>query len=221
MLLRSACSLASAGNVCWAKPNHAFFKCQQSFAKFFLAALASGASNTSTPTPPCMPCAHWTHGCAPSECRTCKRWRGLQQFQQAQASCCGRDCSACLVHACDVLRWRAWRCNSMPHFALHKRVCAKTARTFRACRASRTQLRHAAATLFPRIATRAEASKNPTLASSAQEKTRGVSVAGFGLHGAGDQWSSLSSNSAYSSGASSSLSCSASESSTTNSQPSP
>ncbi len=42
-----------------------------------------------------------------------------------------------------------------------------------------------------------------------------------GCTGAGDQWSSLSSNSAYSSGASSSLSCSASESSTTNSQPSP
>ena len=34
-LSRCACSLASAGNVCWAKPNHGFFHCQQPVAIFF------------------------------------------------------------------------------------------------------------------------------------------------------------------------------------------
>ena len=36
-LSRCACSLASAGNVCWAKPNHGFFHCQQPVAIFFRA----------------------------------------------------------------------------------------------------------------------------------------------------------------------------------------
>ena len=36
-LSRRACSLASAGNVCWAKPNHGFFHCQQPVAIFFRA----------------------------------------------------------------------------------------------------------------------------------------------------------------------------------------
>ena len=34
-LSRCAHSLASAGNVCWAKPNHGFFHCQQPVAIFF------------------------------------------------------------------------------------------------------------------------------------------------------------------------------------------
>ena len=38
-LSRCACSLASAGNVCWAKPNHGFFHCQQPVAIFFCACL--------------------------------------------------------------------------------------------------------------------------------------------------------------------------------------
>ena len=36
-LSRCACSLASAGNVCWAKPNHGFFHCQQPVAIFLRA----------------------------------------------------------------------------------------------------------------------------------------------------------------------------------------
>ena len=39
-LLRSACSLSSAGNVCWAKPNHGFFHCQHLRRIFFHAARA-------------------------------------------------------------------------------------------------------------------------------------------------------------------------------------
>ena len=35
LLSRRACSLSSAGNVCWAKPNHGFFHCQQPVANFF------------------------------------------------------------------------------------------------------------------------------------------------------------------------------------------
>lgn len=56
--MRFACSLASVGNICWAKPKHAFFTCQQSFAKFFLApANASAYANSNTP---------WKHAYRPT-----------------------------------------------------------------------------------------------------------------------------------------------------------
>ena len=210
--LRSACSPCSAGNVCWAKPNHAFFKCQQSFAKFFHAAPATRAAHAADA--PAMHACKATARCMPTteQSPARKHWRGLQRYDQgkhaARTGSVGRR--APRLH--DVRCQRTHAASPTPDFASHKRVCAKSARTFS----------HRWTAAMPRIGCRRRPRHSVRGTRRRQEKTRGVSAAGLRKRRSrGAQWSSLSSSSAYSSGPSSSLSCSASATSTTNSQPSP
>ena len=129
-LLRSACSLASAGNVCWAKPNHAFFRCQQSFAKFFPSALAATARGARIAVHRCTQRTHHAHARMRIRLPARKQQRGPQRFDAKW-----KRSDACHRHArptCrDDTRRRGERhCGATPDFAPHKCVCAKTARTF-------------------------------------------------------------------------------------------
>ena len=133
--LRSACSPCSAGNVCWAKPNHAFFKCQQSFAKFFHAASANAARTTAFTPHARMTCRCALRRRAPHRCHARKQWRGLQRFHATRARRHGCHRNAHGTRARHIHRQPAHRCDSIQDFASHKRVCAKTARTFRGVRA--------------------------------------------------------------------------------------
>jgi len=159
-LLRSARSLASAGNVCWAKPNHAFFGCQQSFAKFFFGALPTRARDV-----PIAASIDASHACdARMHARRAsparKHWRGLQHSADARARCIDDLHSASTTRARDAHRRCAFVCRRPPDFASHKRVCAKTARTFPRALAVRARRRDVD-----------------------NEKTRGVSAAGSGCSG--------------------------------------
>ncbi len=129
-LLRSACSLASAGNVCWAKPNHAFFRCQQSFAKFFSAALAATARDGRIVARRSSQHAHHMHTRMRSRSPACKQQRGLQRFDAKQKQFDADHCAACPACRDDRRRRGERHREAAPDFAPHKCVCAKTARTF-------------------------------------------------------------------------------------------
>ena len=146
-LLRCACSRASAGNVCWAKPNHAFFRCQQSFAKFFFdapitrARIACIAASAGTQRMRVM--TRPTRSASPAR----KQRRGPQHSDAIRTQCDAPHSRKTSSHANDA-RHRCASADRRPsHFASHKCVCAKTARTFpRASRLherSRTPARHA------------------------------------------------------------------------------
>lgn len=134
-LSRLVCSLASAGNVCLAKPNHGFFECQQPDAKFFRmrrhqgvgeqrkvcphhrAIVARYGTNTASMM---RESKHW--------CCTQSLWRKnshTMQMQRRQAPHC--------PHVSVRARHRRSRIRAC--FAAHKPACAKNART---CAASRT-----------------------------------------------------------------------------------
>ena len=128
--LRSACSPCSAGNVCWAKPNHAFFKCQQSFAKFFHAART--ARTVDGPCASSMDTRSATMWCVTMTERSPAReyWRGLQRYSHRMHAARAGGAAHRAPRPHDADRQRTHAASPASDFASHKRVCAKSARTF-------------------------------------------------------------------------------------------
>ena len=132
-LLRFVCSLASAGNVCLAKPNHAFFNCQQAGTFFFRgrrpARRLVRASRQPARRPMIISCTH----ARTSLHATRKHWRGFQHRARKTP-----DAETCDVHARQRARCTRGKCMNLGIAmvfrgricASHKPVCAKTARTF-------------------------------------------------------------------------------------------
>lgn len=84
-LSRFVCSLSSAGNVCWAKPNHAFFNCQQLDDVFLRARalmLCHACPYTQCDYAPTI--ASCTHAAIRNDGRR-KHWRGSQRCMHACA----------------------------------------------------------------------------------------------------------------------------------------
>ncbi|MCC7096715.1 MAG: hypothetical protein IT472_06020, partial [Thermomonas sp.] len=73
--------------VCWTKPNHAFFMCQQSCAKFFLATPAIIVSNAITTDAGQTINEPATSVHAMSRIAARKQWRGLQGFDDIDSMC--------------------------------------------------------------------------------------------------------------------------------------
>lgn len=173
-LLRCACSLASAGNVCWAKPNHAFFRCQQSFAKFFSGAQPAQSCSTAMMVARRVPRSRdgRTHAMHASPVR--KRWCGPQRFDVARA------------HAAASAARQDERVHAARRGVAHRRV--GPLRISRRTSVFARKLRE----LF-----RAHPRAGHAIDDRRNKKTRGVSVAGFRWRQANDaQWSSSSSSSA-------------------------
>lgn len=138
-LSRCVCSLSSAGGVCWAKPNHAFFNCQQPVDVFFRA-------RAPLPRQRCAPMTREYQASLASrnQAITCNRvehehWRGLQRCTHACVECVvqfpTRRVDGKRMHFARLENfWRAsmQRCVC----ASHKSVCAKTARTFSGTRST-------------------------------------------------------------------------------------
>ena len=128
-LSRRVCSLASAGNVCWAKPNHGFFECQQLRAKFFAArrrrcasmrAQAGDGDRCATATRIAFACMHRHESEHWSGFRT--QWRNFHHARRTPSSARTR-------HACSTIDHPHRLAHADPDFAPHKRTCAKNART--------------------------------------------------------------------------------------------
>ena len=147
-LSRFVLSLASAGNVCWAKPNHGFFNCQHPVAIIFRDTRMA-LVNDALAQPRRRP--HLTHAqprASPCANATRKQWRGLQR------SCACID--ACAREVRGILR-ASPRCRSFAFLAdesiareaMPLRVAQarlrKTARTFSRIESDR----RAAIALFP------------------------------------------------------------------------
>ena len=123
-LSRCACSLASAGNVCWAKPNHGFFNCQHPVAIIFRdtrMALVNDALAQQRRRP------HLTH--AQPRASPCANASMHARAKYAAFSAHLRDAVPSL--SLRTNRSRAKRCLC----ALHKPVCAKLREHFRASKA--------------------------------------------------------------------------------------
>lgn len=97
-LSRCACSLASAGNVCWAKPNHGFFHCQQPVAIFFHARRRDVRADART---------HARHASIASPCR-CVVVDASMRCMQAMARLAARarttstSMTKTSMHGCDA-----------------------------------------------------------------------------------------------------------------------
>lgn len=138
-LLRFVCSLASAGNVCLAKPNHAFFNCQHSCRIFFGVARRRIATH-----------AHrWGADIRQRLLRASALRRAMALHASTDAAC-GNTCTQRSNAACVAsLAMKHAECTHGTSFeqlgttamrtcvcASHKPDCAKTARTFFAMRST-------------------------------------------------------------------------------------
>lgn len=90
--LRRVWSRCSAVIVCWTKPNHAFFTCQQSCAKFFSFASALAAIEARMRVRNC-PCRERMCNLPTSmQSAARKHWRGLQTFDDIRMQCASTPC---------------------------------------------------------------------------------------------------------------------------------
>ena len=80
LLSRRACSLSSAGNVCWAKPNHGFFHCQQPLQKFFRAGSHAGGASRCAHGDARRVRARMQSACTCMHIAANKQIRGFQSF---------------------------------------------------------------------------------------------------------------------------------------------
>ena len=183
-LSRCVCSLASAGCVCWAKPKHAFFNCQQPeklFFRFHATLLRHVRASMQCMQPPRI---------ASRSCKrmrkyaACKEWRGLQRCMHAIAGC-NMHCFALVIglrkHA---LKW--CRLISSIHAASMP------------LRVAQVGLRENCANFFRRVM---HVACNFASVHHRKKKTRDVAVAGRWTamqpsRTDRNQWSSSSSNSA-------------------------
>lgn len=91
-LSRCVCSLSSAGSVCWAKPNHAFFNCQQPDAVFFRARSPlhrQTCASVRRKHPPTIASRNHTASCSGVKR---EHWRGLQRRTYMHIEC-RKQCS--------------------------------------------------------------------------------------------------------------------------------
>ena len=133
-LSRCIRSLASAGNVCWAKPNHGFFNCQQPVANYFRRALAVRSKHVHAMPRRRTPEAR-THACKTTfVIPACKQWRGLQRFFR---------CSD--AHQREILRTRC-ACARRPRAAID--AADANANGAMRLRVAQARLRESARTFF-------------------------------------------------------------------------
>ena len=124
---RRVCPLAPAGNVCWAKPNHAFFQCQQSFAKFFAAPIrhvvATSCNGRDTALPASLQRLHACRARVPCK-QALARLAAIPKTPMTHAASM-RNADMRRMRA----RHRATRdaAGAARDFALHKHVCAEFA----------------------------------------------------------------------------------------------
>ena len=120
-------SLSSAGHVCWAKPNHGFFRCQHFGAIIFASRRARSPSARAVDTPsesaarPRDAAAHETtsHETAFFQCffrRLQRRWECRKTFRESP-----RRMRACRMDACNGLKIFSAEARIS---ALHKPICA-------------------------------------------------------------------------------------------------
>ena len=103
LLSRRACSLSSAGNVCWAKPNHGFFNCQQPDAKKF--SQPADAVRDRDRCARTMPRSRCMRGMTP-ETAASRKTSGKHMFHRRRANA--------IAHVAHVVRSQATACGRMP-----------------------------------------------------------------------------------------------------------
>ena len=206
-LSRCVCSLSSAGNVCWAKPNHAFFNCQQPVDVFFQSRSSSHRQTCASmqrEDPSTL--ASRNHATSRSHVKR-EHWRGLQRRMHARV-----ECRMQLPTHHD-----AWQAHAL---RMHRTVCARFDAMMR-LRVAQVGLRGNCANFFRR----AKHSGFDFACMHRREKENPRRCRRGSMRCQprpdDDQWSSSSSSSAYSSGPSRSLSWSASSIAMVNNQPSP
>ena len=132
------CSLASAGNICWAKPNHGLFHCQQPVANFFPPASACAPARVrriARATTSQTRASHSMRALATSRMQATTRPAACMTQHAACATQAANHASP-HAHACIATR-RAHAPSCMRGAnvcASHKSECAKNARTFFATR---------------------------------------------------------------------------------------
>ena len=100
---RFVLSLASVGNVCWAKPNHGFFNCQQPDAKKF--SQPADAVRDRDRCARTMPRSRCMRGMTP-ETAASRKTSGKHMFHRRRANA--------IAHVAHVVRSQATACGRMP-----------------------------------------------------------------------------------------------------------